>query len=460
MDRWVDIQLGTKSYQPRSGTQSIERLVNLYAEASEPGAKTPVALYSDPGLLAWTDLSASSTRGLHRAHGHVWAVVDTSLYAINQTTKAATLIGTVEGIGPVRIVSNETQVLIVTDNYAYCATLTSLMTLPLTGFSSVCLQDGYGILVKRDTDEVYITSLDDLDTVGALDFTTVDAKPDNAIACASHSREVWVLGEETIEVLANTGAASFPFSRAAYIEHGILAPGSLAQADGSLLWLDNGKRVRRSNGYQATPVSTPAIDGMIAEAYSPSTAEAFTYTQAGHTHYVLSFADLTLAYDLRTGLWRERRSFGLDRWRAQSYCRIGADTHLVGDYASGKIYELDLSTYSEDGEVLQREVVMPPLSAGSVPVSVHELEVDFEAGVGLTSGQGSAPTWMLAWSDDDGRTWSNDREASLGPMGQYRRRARFTRLGRARNRSIRLRVSDPNKVSIFGVRARMEASVA
>jgi Neuraminidase (sialidase) len=72
-----------------------------------------------------------------------------------------------------------------------------------------------------------------------------------------------------------------------------------------------------------------------------------------------------------------------------------------------------------------------------------------EAGAGLTSGQGSDPQIMLDWSDDGGRTWSNELWRSAGKIGEYRHRAIWNRLGRFRRRTLRIRKSDPVKASFL-----------
>jgi hypothetical protein len=59
--------------------------------------------------------------------------------------------------------------------------------------------------------------------------------------------------------------------------------------------------------------------------------------------------------------------------------------------------------------------------------------------------QGAEPTLILQWSDDYGRTWSNEREASMGQTGEYRKRVKFWRLGQARDRVYRVIISDPVK---------------
>lgn len=75
-----------------------------------------------------------------------------------------------------------------------------------------------------------------------------------------------------------------------------------------------------------------------------------------------------------------------------------------------------------------------------------DFQLDLKTGIGLdgaTTTQGHDPQVMLRWSNNGGRTWSNEHWVSAGKIGQYRRRALWRRLGRARNRVYELTVSDP-----------------
>lgn len=85
----------------------------------------------------------------------------------------------------------------------------------------------------------------------------------------------------------------------------------------------------------------------------------------------------------------------------------------------------------------------------------HSLEIDFESGVGVPYGQGSTPTAMLRWSDDGGHTWSNTHSVSIGAIGKYRARARWTRLGSSRDRIFELTISDPVKAVVIGANAKV-----
>lgn len=459
MAEWQPIPLGTESYQPRSGTQSVERLVNLYVEPTKrPGGKTAYALYGTPGLLAWTTVGNGPIRGLHYANGYFWVVSGTELYAVNASNKAQTLVGAVAGNRPVRMISDATYVVVCSDQFAYAATLSSIVTLPEEYLAGAAYQDGYGLYAQAGTKFVWRSGLDNLATIPASGFTSADVKADNVVTLISDQRELWVFKQNTIEIYYNTGA-TFPFERVGggFIERGCLAPGSVAAANTLVVWLGDDRRVYSASGYNADLISTPAIDRMIFDAYSPETAEAFTYSQAGHTFYVLTFADLTICYDFTTGKWHERKSYGLDRWRAQCYAENpGRTVQLVGNYNGNDLWTLSLETYNEDGDDLEWQVIDPPLTADPAPISIHELHLDGEMGVGLSTGQGSAPVTLLSWSDDDGRTWSNDVDLSMGAIGVYRQRSTATRLGRSYNRSHRWRGTDPVKRVILGRSARIE----
>ncbi|GEB39590.1 hypothetical protein GLI01_36250 [Gluconacetobacter liquefaciens] len=64
---------------------------------------------------------------------------------------------------------------------------------------------------------------------------------------------------------------------------------------------------------------------------------------------------------------------------------------------------------------------------------------------------GVEPRIMLDWSDDGARTWSTLRLwRSMGQQGTYRTRLRWLKLGQARQRVLRLQVTDPVRRNLIG----------
>ncbi len=64
---------------------------------------------------------------------------------------------------------------------------------------------------------------------------------------------------------------------------------------------------------------------------------------------------------------------------------------------------------------------------------------------------GADPQIRLDWSDDGGRTWSLLKKwRSMGKIGEYRKRLRWLKMGQARQRILRLEVTDPVRRNLIG----------
>jgi len=136
--------------------------------------------------------------------------------------------------------------------------------------------------------------------------------------------------------------------------------------------------------------------------------------------------------------------------------------HIVGDYQNGKVYELDPDTYSDAGDEMKALRACPHITDQNDLNKLfhHRLQIDAEAGVGLTSGQGSDPQIMLRWSDDGGHTWSNEHWTTLGGIGEYKTRAVWRRLGSARDRIYEAAITDPVKRALISASLRVSAGNA
>jgi len=173
---------------------------------------------------------------------------------------------------------------------------------------------------------------------------------------------------------------------------------------------------------------------------------------------VLTFptGNATWAYDTLTGLWHERRSEYLSsisnaQGRHRGNCHAFFDRkHLVGDYETGLIYEQALDTYLEGTCAIRRVRRCQTLANLQKRLFFADLQILFQHGVGLATGQGDDPEAMLRWSNDGGQTWSNEAWVNIGKAGETRARAIWRRLGTGRNRVFELAITDPIKVVVLG----------
>jgi hypothetical protein len=129
---------------------------------------------------------------------------------------------------------------------------------------------------------------------------------------------------------------------------------------------------------------------------------------------------------------------------------------VVGDFQNGKIYAYDLDVFADDNlpqKWLRSWRALPTGQNNLKRTAQHALQLECETGVGLVLGQGNDPQVMLRFSDDGGHTWSNEKWAGMGKMGNYGFRAFWRRLGmtnKLRDRVYEVSGTDPVKIAIMG----------
>jgi hypothetical protein len=459
MAQLVPIPFWRQSAEGAAKEVSAEKLVNLYLEPKKNASPDdyPFHLMPTPGLRRLVTLGVGPIRGMHPMAGNLYVVSGNELYCV-QSDYMSALVGAIAGAGAVAMAENGTHVLITTTGAeSYAANATEIVAIPEPSLRGAAYQDGYGVAIKDE--QFFISGIDDMETWNALDFSSADALADTLVGLASVHRVLWLFGQRTVEQWYNSGDAAFPFTRAqgGFMEVGCLAGNSVAIADNTVFWLGHDFSVYKAVGAQPVPVSTSEIAKMIEDSASPQSARAFVYKQSEHLHYVLLFSDLTLCFDVSTGLWHHRKSQGIERWRANCYAWQW-NKHLVGDYDNGKLYELDADTFDEDGVALVREAHSAPVGNRAGRHSINKLFVDMAPGVGLADG--TDPHVGMSQSRNGGRTFGAELTRSIGKVGEYDARAVFARLGQARNRVIKLRFSDPVKAIVLGVYAEIERLAA
>jgi hypothetical protein len=357
------------------------------------------------------------------------------------------------------------------DYWTFQTTIDSAFYVPIIP----AYQDGYGIYAKQVSTRWYLSKEDDFAEVNALDFASAGAFPDDVVAIISVQEELWLLCRITSEVWYNTGASDFPFERRANLvkNYGCRAPYSLAVGHNNILfWLarnrDGGFVIVNVIGYNISIISTEAIHAELRSYSRVDDAIGWVTQWDGHIFYIITFptADRTWAYDLITQTWSEWRSRRLNtqpsdneyingRWIANNFVFFN-EKYLVGDYNSGKIYQLSSEVYTDDGEMIICERTTRALADKLNRISIYSLEVDFERGKGLTTGQGSDPQMMLQVSKDGSITWGNELWRTASKIGTYKARAKWNKLGTSRVYTFRIRMTDPTYRVILGATVDIE----
>ena len=476
------------SYEAPSIYQDAQECINFYPEidpTKQPGSRGVVALYPTPGLVEELALWEAEVRGMRALSGsqYLVVVVGNRVYSVT-TAFVATQIGTLTtSTGQVRITDNVTTnngltayIVDGPNRYTWVASTNTFTTLPSTdglwqGATSTDTVDSYIIYNEPGTQNWAATDLG-LAVTTTGNYGSKDGAPDTLVALIVDHRQVYLLGEVTTEVWVDvgnviTGLTTFPFQRVSgtTMQHGCAAKYSISRFAESFMFVSRDTRgqaiIGAVNGYSFVRTSTHAVEQSLI-GVDVSDAVAYTYQIEGHEMYVVTFPsiDLTWVYDLATQQWHKWLSWdnvsGYYRHRSNCYAFF-AGKNLVGDFENGKIYSLDNAVYTDNGSTIRRLRRAVHLTADLQRQFFEEFQIQFQPGVGLTTGQGSDPQAMLRWSNDGGSTWSNEHWITIGKIGQYQNRAIWRRLGWSRDRIFEVVVTDPIKAVI--VSANLKASV-
>lgn len=339
-----------------------------------------------------------------------------------------------------------------------------------TDSSQVVTIDGYYIYNQVGSNQFLVSQFGSLD-VDALSFASAEGDPDNIVAIIANTRDLILLNERTTEVWSNTGNSDFPFERVqgGFIEKGCLAPLSAAKIEGIVFWLGRDPfgqgQIFAMQGLTPQRISTHAIEQAISSYESPQLATSYTYQKNGHAFYVLNFTETTWVYDLSTKLWHERAYTNqgvLERHRIDTIGFIPEiDTHVCGDYETRKVYSLSESIYTDAGNEITRLRTLPHVSSSLKLLFCSSLQIDMETGIGLNDeAQGNDPEAMLSFSDDGGHTWSNEKIAKIGKLGNYKTRVIFRRLGSFRDRVFSFKITDPVSVTLLSAEIDLVGGVS
>lgn len=364
--------------------------------------------------------------------------------------------------------STPTQALVVSGN-AFATFTTSAISAPVSVNSeiptSVCFGEGY-FFVGTTTGYCYASGVN-ATTFSSLDRVRMESRPGPIIRTVFWNGELYVFLESNIEVWASNGnpnATGFPLNRTTVIWRGLIAPLAVCGFEegfegGGLIWVADDNSVRALVGYQPQAISTPDIERAIEACTNKSAIRCFVYDVDGHACVVVDLAgEATWVYDLMEGgKWHERRSSGSNAWKMTGNSVKAFGKWIAGDRTSGNLYQIDASTYTEDGTALS--FVAESIAMEAFPQRLQIPRSDFNFGMGVGTDAVPEPKVSVQWSDDGGHRWSDPVSRSLGENGRRKMQVRVNRMGLTgtKGRRFRLTIDDPVYVALLAGSMEVEA---
>lgn len=462
-------------YENQSIPMSHQNCINWIPQIAEGESLSQGALVTPKSLTLFGTTGDSANRGAIVMGGIPYVVNGNALYSFD-SAGAFINYGFISGTGRISMASNGTKLaIVVPGGNAYqfdsgTSTITQVTDPDYIISDTVVFKDGYYVYTASDGSVFFNSALNDPLTFDALDFGTAEINPDRIIAGHVNHNELFILGEETIEVFQNIGGTGFPFQRipGANIQKGCYAKASTIEFDNTFMFVGGGVNEKAAiwrvvSSQAAVKVSTDAIDHAIQRFTDDEITLAFSYTFTVNGQFIVAFTfesdaidSVTFCYNGTSKRWFQMQSGLTDnKWRVsaivQAYGKI-----LCSDTEDGRLGFLD-DVFTEYGEPVHQERTSQPYMIKGNSQYWAENELFMETGTGLTSGQGSDPQIRMSYSDDGGRTFSAEKARSFGQIGEFGKRIVWRRLGRVPfNRVVRFINTDPVKANILKMEGTLE----
>lgn len=426
-----------------------DRTINLLPETA-PDGDQQLALRTVPGLRSFGTLPDRPGRAIVEQDGRCFAVAGTKLCEIAANGSVTTLGSVAAGGDPAGLASNGkrgNQLMTVSGGLGYIFnTSTNTFTQISDGsFPIGAINCAYidGFFIANTFDRFALSALLD-GLVWNGDVGQRAGAPGDLINMIADHELLWLKGATQTEIWQDTGG-SFPFSpiSGAFLEQGLAAPWALAQFVDVIAWLGQDRTGARVvnvvQGYSPQPVSSPAIETMLASYTSVADARMFAYQMDGHRCLVLTIPSqrATWVYDATLQAWHEWLYWNQQTGQYEA-SRVNCHAYAFGkhlglDRETGAIHELTFDVYDNAGEPIRWARRAPAPGNEGKTVFDSRLELQYQAGTGLTIGQGSDPQVTLRYSDDFAATWGNELRRSMGARGKYLSRVEWQALGSRRD---------------------------
>lgn len=472
--------------QPYAGKSLIaggQQAINLYAEANDKSAPVPISYYQFPGLeQIATPLNEGVARCTYRTSiGTAYVVIGPTVYLL-QTNNNLVFVGSIpDRASQVYMADNGLAVVLVdgsSEGWAIDMVTNDfgqIIDPSFYGADQVCFLDTFFCFNRPDTNQFYIslsmvtyavltagTSFD------PLDIAAKAGSADPIVGLFTINKNLWLVGELTTEPWIGTGAADFYFQQVqgAYVNHGCIAPNSIAYTDVVGFWLmqdRNGKNIIiKTEGYGISEVSTPYLVSQFNTYDTTNDAIGFILQTEDHAFYILVFptANITWAMELNTGYWCQLGKWNVD---TNSYDRLRANCGmffngmlLVGDYENGGIFKLNPNISTDGGDNMKfTRTFYHMVGANYEPVIYNNFILNIEPGLSTLNVDDEAnedeePMIFLSWSDDRGKTFGFPVGQSLGRQGEYNKTPTWPKTGRARDRVFKVEWSGPTRTVLNG----------
>lgn len=426
----------------------------MLTPAEKSGARSQAKLDTCDGLVLHKDLGTNApVRGVHDVEGLLMAVSDDKLFRVPHDG-APTIVGTIPGVSRVSMAHNAVNELAIANGqggYVYNVLTNTFAQITDEGFPGATIFDfidNYIAGLEPLGRFWFHGELNEADNYNSLDRYVAESAPDKIRSLIVSHREVFVPGERTGEFFRNTGANTGTFQRVdgTEMEEGICSPWAIARLDNTVFWLGEDGQAYRLVNHAPQRISNSALETEWATR-NLANVFAMTWEGRGHKVFYLTFPDgHTWGFDILSGEWHRRQSYGMTRWRPSCMTRSQGD-YIAGDFANGKLYRLDRNVILEDGLPMVRKRRGGLVHGDGNDVVINGLKLFFNVGAGPVTSDDHVCT--VRYLDDGSHNMGPGRVFDLGAAGRYRTMVQDFGWGITQSRVWDIEVSSPGRFDLF-----------
>lgn len=289
---------------------------------------------------------------------------------------------------------------------------------------------------------------EDWEGVDDLNFFTADARPDELVALAENTNEIFSFGSESLQVFGTDELRTY--APVVTRELGCSAPYSVIKADQQFAWLDHLRRFVISDGRQARVLSE-GMEQTLTDMETVGDCFGFRFLQGPVDAFVWKFPSdgRALVYQQGAG-WAQWQGMDLGAWdpipvNCHHYLQ-GDAVNLVG-LTDGRIAELDLNTATDFGEPINASVTTGYQNRGTdLLKQCRAIRIALRRG---EPGSADEPVGKIWWRDDTGE-WEPPLEVAFGESGEREIVVTFRGLGIYRRRQWRFEFLGEQVFSLVG----------
>lgn len=384
MAQWRDFPLPDGSYSDETRPWSQQDVVNyLPTIAERNGTRSPVLHKTAPGMKVFARIGDGPHRGAHNCEGRRLVVSGRKLYQVTPAG-GATELGTIPGTGRVTMahnqIANGNQVLIGTvDNSYLWDTTTSTLAATGVALQSVDFLNQRFLGVDQQRRFWRHSALADGTSWNDLDVYSSESSPDRIVGLKVLDGQVYVFNERTIEVFVDQPTETQVYQRSVVIQRGCISGDSIVRIAGTLFFVGDDYIPYRLDGYTPVPIGPKPITSDLSGT-DPRKLFGSGWEDRGYlVYYITAQNGHTWGYDVTSGRWHRRESYGLDRWRINTLVKFEQDWY-AGDYSSNLMYKLDWGYVYEGCEIMPRGMRTGVLHNAGNRVTVHGLRLSVATG--------------------------------------------------------------------------------